>query len=78
MLAHDGLDRLGCFISVVKWDRADVVVQYVGLNDAVEESSTDETEFAINCCSSTTSVSPSCWYIMRQGRIGVLKESDGN
>ncbi len=78
MLSHDGLDRLGCFISVVERDGADIVVKHVGLNNAVKKSSTDEAEFTINRCSSASSISPSCCCVMRQGRIGVLKESDGN
>lgn len=65
VLPHDGLNRLGCFISVVKRDRADIVVKDMGLNDAVKEGSTDESEFPIDCCSSTSSVGPSCRCVMR-------------
>jgi hypothetical protein len=48
MAAHDGLDGLGCEIGVVEGDGADVVVQDVRLDDAVEDVATDEAEVAVD------------------------------
>lgn len=50
----------------------------VGLNNPVEEGPTNETKFPIDGCRSTTSVSPSRWGVMREGRVGVLEERYGN
>jgi hypothetical protein len=58
VLAHDLLDRFTCLIGVIEGNGRDVVVEDVGFNDAVEEVATNETEFTIDCCSSTTSVCP--------------------
>ena len=43
---------------MVEWDCADIMVKDVGLNDTVEESAADETEFAIDCCSGSTNIVP--------------------
>lgn len=48
VLAHDGLDGLGGLVGVVEGDGADVVVQDVGLDDAVQQLATDEAELAID------------------------------
>lgn len=78
VLAHDGLDGLGSLIGIVKGDAADVVVQDVGLDDAVEEMSADEAHLAINGGSSAADKVPLIVGVVRKGRIGVLEESDGN
>jgi hypothetical protein len=44
VLAHDALDGLGGFVGVVEGNRGDVVVEDVGLDDAVEQSAADEAE----------------------------------
>jgi hypothetical protein len=78
MLPHNWLDCLGCFVSMVEGDCADVVVENMSLNDAVEERATNEPKFAIDRCSGTTSVRPCGRCVMRQRGIGVLKKSDGD
>ena len=50
MLAHDRFDSFGRFIGVVEGDDGDVVVENVGLDDAVEELAADEAEFAVDGC----------------------------
>jgi hypothetical protein len=76
MLAHNWLDGLGGLISMVKWDSADIVMQNVGLDDAVEELAADEAEFAVDGCCSATSVCPSRGSVVRERRVCVLKEGD--
>ena len=78
MLPHDALDSIGCLIGVVKGNRADVVMEDVGLDDSVEELSSNETEFAINGSGCATSVCPGVGSIMRQRGIGVLHEGNGD
>lgn len=78
VLAHDGLDGLGGFVGVVEGDGGDVVVEHVRLDNAVEELATDETEFAIDRGGSTAGIGPAGGRVVGQGRVGVLKESDGN
>lgn len=63
---------------MVEGDGADVVVQDVGLNDAVEEVAADETELAVNGRGGTTSEGPSLAVVVGKGRVGVLEEGDGD
>ncbi|KFY25027.1 hypothetical protein V491_01926, partial [Pseudogymnoascus sp. VKM F-3775] len=56
--AHDGLDGLGGQVGVVEGDGADVVVQDVGLDDAVEEVAPDEAEVAVDGGGSAADVVP--------------------
>lgn len=72
MAAHDGLDGLGGFVGVVEGDGGDVVVQDVGLNDAVEDLAADEAELAVDGCCRSSGVGPSLRSVMGQRRIGVL------
>lgn len=78
MLAHDRLDGLGGFVGVVEGNSADVVVEDVGLNDAVEELAADETEFAVNGCGGAAGEVPGLASIVGEGRVGVLEEGDGD
>jgi len=78
MLAHDWLDGLGCFVGVVEGDGADVVVEDVGLDDTVEESAADETEFTIDGCGGSTYVVPALTGVVGKSWVSVLEESDGN
>ena len=63
---------------MVERNGADVVVQDVCFNDAVEQLAANEAEFAINRCCGSTGVGPGFGVVMWQSRIGVLKVSDGN
>lgn len=78
MLAHDLLDSFTGLVGVVEGDGANVVVKDVGLDDAVEELATDETEFTIDCCGCSTNVVPASSGVVRKSGISVLEEGDGN
>jgi hypothetical protein len=76
--AHDGFDGLGGFVGVVERDGGDVVVEDVGLDDAVEELAADEAEFAVDGCGGAAGVRPGLGRVMWEGRIRVLEEGDGD
>ena len=78
VVAHDALDGFTGFIGVVEGDVADIVVQNVGLNDTVEDVTTDKTEVTVNGSGSTTSEVPNLRLVVRERRVGVLQESDGD
>ena len=78
MLAHDWLDSLGGFIGVVEWDGANVVVEDVGLDNAVEKGAANEAEVSVNGCSSSSDVVPTLTGIVRKRAVSMLKISDGN
>jgi hypothetical protein len=78
VLAHDRLNSLGGLVGVVEGDCADVVVEYVGLDDAVEELSSDEAELAVNGSRGSANVGPGLAIIMGKGRISMLKVGNGN
>ena len=78
VLAHDLLDRLGGFVGVVEGDRGNVVVEDVGLDDAVEERATDEAELTVDGSGGATGVGPSLRIVVRKRGVGVLKEGDSN
>lgn len=78
MLAHDGLDGLGSLVSVVEGNGADVVVQNVRLDDAVQELAANEAHLAVDGGSGATNEVPLLVGVVRQSRVGVLKEGDGN
>jgi hypothetical protein len=75
---HNRLDRLGCLVCVVEWNRADIVMEDVGLDDTVQELAADEAEFAIDsgCC--TAGIVPAGRAVVRKAGISVLEEGDGN
>lgn len=76
--SHNRLDRLGRLVCVVEWNRADIVMEDVGLDDTVQELAADEAEFAIDsgCC--TAGIVPAGRAVMRKAGISVLEEGDGN
>lgn len=78
MFAHDRLDRLSGFVSVIEGDGADVVVKHVGFDDAVEKVGSDWPKVAVDSCSCTASEVPCFRLVVRKGRIGMLKVRDGN
>lgn len=78
MLAHDGTDGLGGLIGVVKGNGGNVVVQDVGLDDAVQKLAADEAHLAIDGGSSATDKVPLLTGVVGESRVGVLEESDGN
>lgn len=78
MLAHHLLDGLSSLVGVVKGDRADIVVQDVGLNDTVKQVAADEAKLAIDRGSGTSDEVPFLGSIVRKRGVGVLKECNGN
>lgn len=76
--AHDGLDGLGGLVGVVEGDGADVVMQDVGLDDAVQQVAADETKLAVDGRGGALDKGPLLAGVVGQGRVGVLQESDGN
>ena len=78
VLAHDGLDGLGGLVGVVEGDGGDVVVQDVGLDDAVEYLAADEAEFAVDGGSGAASEVPGLAAVVREGGVGVLEVGDGD
>ena len=78
VLAHDGLDGLGGLVGVVEGDGGDVVVEDVGLDDAVEDLAANEAELAVNGSGGTTSEVPGLAGVVREGRVGVLEVGDGD
>ena len=63
---------------MIEWNRADIVMENVGLNNTMQELAADETKFAIDsgCC--TTGIVPAGWGVVRKAGISVLQEGDGN
>jgi hypothetical protein len=78
MTTHDWLDGFGGFICVVEGDGADIVVKDMGFNNTVEESATNETEFTIDCCSSSANIVPGSSCVVRKSWISVLEVGDSN
>jgi len=63
---------------MVEGNCRDIVMEDMGFDDSVEECTTDETEFAIDCCSSAASEGPGMRIVVRKSRVSVLKVRDGN
>jgi hypothetical protein len=78
MTTHDWLDGFRGLICMVERNCADVVMKDVGFNDTVEESAADETEFTIDCCSSSTNIVPASGRVVRKRWVGVLEIGDSN
>lgn len=76
MLAHHLLDGLGGLIGVVKGDGADIVMQDVGFDDAVEDAATDEAEFTVDCGGGTPGEVPGFGFVMGKAWVGVLEIGD--
>jgi hypothetical protein len=74
--SHYWLNGLCGLIGVVERDRADVVVEHVSLNNAMEQLTTNKSEFTINSGSGATNVVPRCTSVMGKGWIGVLEVGD--
>jgi len=78
VLAHNLLDSLSGLVGLVEGNAGNEVVGNVGLDDTVEEMTTDEAKIAINSRCSTTGVGPALRVVVRKRRVGVLEESDGH
>jgi len=64
---HNWLDGLGSLVGMVEGDGANIVMENVGLNDAVEELTADETKFTVNGCSSSAHVVPRVASVVGEG-----------
>ena len=78
VLAHDSLDGIAGLVGVVEGDVADIVVQDVSLDDAVEDVAADETKVTVDGGSSATGEVPDLGLVVRKSGVGVLQEGDGN
>ena len=78
MAAHDGLDGLRGLVGVVEGDRADVVVQHVRLDDAVQERAAHEPELAVDGGRGAAHVVPASGRVVGERGVGVLEVGDGN
>lgn len=78
MLAHDGTDGVRGLVGVVKGNGGDVVVEDVSLDDAVEEVTADEATLAINGGSGAANKVPFLGVVVRESRVGVLEEGNGD
>ena len=58
MFTHDRLNGLGSLVGVVEGNGANIVVEHVRLDDAVQEGSANESEFSIYRGSCTTGICP--------------------
>ena len=65
MSTHDRLDRLCSLVGVVEGNGANVVVEDVGFNNAVEKVWTNRPEIAVNCCSSAAGKGPGGGVVVR-------------
>jgi hypothetical protein len=78
VVAHHTLDSVGGLIGVIEGNVADIVVQNVGLNDAVENVAANEAKVTVNSGSGTTGKVPHFRLVVGKSGISVLEESDGN
>lgn len=78
VLAHDLLDGLGGLVGVVEGDGGDVVVEHVGLDDAVEERAADEAHLAVDGGGGAADEVPFFGVVVGEGGVGVLEVGDGD
>lgn len=78
VVAHDGLDGLAGLVGVVEGDVADIVVQDVGLDDAVEDVTTDKAKVTVDSGSGATGKVPHLGLVVGEGGVSVLQVGDGN
>lgn len=78
MSSHNGADSIASLVGIIKWNGANVMVQDVGLDNAVKQVASNESELAINSSGGTTNEIPLLLGVVGKRRIGVLEESDSN
>jgi hypothetical protein len=76
--AHDLLDGIGGLVGMVEGDGADVVVEDVRLDDAVQERAANEAELAVDGGGGAASVGPGLGIVVGKRGVGVLEEGDGD
>jgi hypothetical protein len=78
VVAHNRLDSFGGLIGMIKWNSGDVMMQYVRLNDTMEQLAADEAKLAINCGGSTAGIRPGACVVVGKSGVGMLQEGDGD
>ena len=78
VVAHDLLDGLAGLIGVVEGDVANIVVQNVGFDDAVEDVAAHESKVTVNGGGSPAGKAPHLRLVVRQSWVSVLQEGDGD
>lgn len=78
MTTHHWLDSFRSLIGMVEGNSANIVVEDVSLDNAVKKGATNEAEFTVDRCSSSTDVVPAGARVVRKRSVGVLKVGDGN
>ena len=78
MFPHDRFDRFGSFISVIKGDGGDVVVEDVHVGDAVHDGVGEEGDVAIDGGGGATGEGPGFGFVVWESGVGVLKVGDCN
>lgn len=76
--SHDGLDGLGGLVCVVEGDGGNVVVEDVGLDDAVHQRAADETKLAVNGGGGAASEVPRITSVVGKRWVGVLEVCNGD
>ncbi len=76
--AHDLLDGLTGLVGIVEGNGGDVVVQNMGLDDAVEKLAAHEAKLAVDRGGGATDVVPRFARVVWERGVCVLKEGDGN
>ena len=78
MIAHDRLDCLTGLVCVVERNCANVVVENVGFDDAMEKVWTDRPKVAVDGSSGATDEVPRFVLVVRKRWIAMLEVRDGN
>ena len=76
MTAQDWLNGLGGLICVIKGDCGHEVMEDMGFDDPVHEVPTNKAKFTVDGGCGAAREIPAASFVMRKGRIGVLKEGD--
>ena len=76
--AHDGFDGFTRLICVIEGNGANVMVQDMGFDDAVEEMTPNEAHLSVDCGSRSTCEGPGMGCVVRQSGISMLEVGDCN
>ena len=76
VLTQHRLDRFGRFVGVVPRHACKIVVDDMGLDDAMHEVSSDKAKFTVDGGSRAAGVGPGGWIIVGKSRVGMLQICD--
>jgi hypothetical protein len=65
-------------MGMVERNCADVVMEHVSLDNAMEELTTNKSKFTINCRSGATNIVPRCTSVVGKSWISMLEVGDRN